>query len=257
MELGEGLYISGEVKTIEDGIAKPVLIVSHGFRGHRLWGFWPDVTTRFAEQGFYTISYDFSRVSARKEELGEQAVAEASTVSTELLDLESLISELFQGALPLSKEADTVRLALLGHSRAGGSSIIFASEHEQVKAVAVWNGGGTPSLPPRDSSNPPLSLQEQALVKDVEVNAERFNITDKFAQLQIPVLLVQGAKDNERLLAQNQFLQEAAPHQHFVSIAGGDHFFGAADPYEGSTRQLDEAVEDTIQFFKTVFSGKA
>lgn len=127
VELGDGLYISGEVKTIADGAAKPVLIVSHGFRGHKTWGFWPDVTNRFAEQGFYTISYDFSRISAKNDALGEHVVAEASTVSTELLDLETIVAELLQGVLPLSKEADVERLFLLGHSRSGGSSIIFGT----------------------------------------------------------------------------------------------------------------------------------
>jgi uncharacterized protein len=256
VELGDGLYISGEVKTIADGAAKPVLIVSHGFRGHKTWGFWPDVTNRFAEQGFYTISYDFSRISARNDALGEHVVAEASTVSTELLDLETIVAELLQGVLPLSKEADVERLFLLGHSRSGGSSIIFASEHDEVKAVAVWNGGGAPSLPPREP-NQPLSLLEQALIDDAQSNVQRFDITEKFGQLQIPVLLVQGAKDNEKLLAQNQLLQDTAPHQHFVSIAGGDHFFGAVDPYEGTTKQLNEAVEDTIQFFKSVYKTKS
>ena len=81
--------------------------------------------------------------------------------------------------LPLREEADVERLALLGHSRSGGSSIIFASEHDEVKAVAVWNGGGAPSLPPREP-NQPLSLLEQACIDDAQRNVQRFDA--KFSQ---------------------------------------------------------------------------
>lgn len=64
---------------------------------------------------------------------------------------------------------------------------------------------------------------------------------------------VRDCQDDERLLTQNRLLQDVAPKQHFVSIAGGSHIFGAVDAYEGTTLQLDEAVEETVQFSKQVY----
>ena len=252
IELGEGLFLKGEVKTVEDGAAKPVLVVSHGFRGHKDWGFWREVTSRFAEQGFYTVSFDFSRIGARNEGLDERIAAAASTVSRELLDLEALVARLREEGLPLAGQAAPERLAILGHSRSGGSSIIYASEHSEVRAVVVWNGGAVPNRP-ETAPGQVLTLQEQAILADVDSNEERYDIAGKFASLTVPALLVQGAQDNERLLTQNWLLQDVAPKQHFVSIAGGNHTFGAVDPYEGTTHQLDEAVEATVQFLKQAY----
>lgn len=252
IELGEGLFIKGEVKTVEDGAAKPVLVVSHDFKGHKDWGFWLDVTSRFAEQGFYRVSFDFSRIGARNEGLDERIAGAASTVSRELLYLEALVARLREGGLPLTGQADPERLAILGHSRSGSIIIIYASEHPEVRAVVIWNGGGVPNRP-QSAPGQELTLQEQAILEEVDSNEERFDIAGKFASLTVPALLVQGAQDNERLLTQNRLLQDVAPKQHFVSIAGGNHTFGAVDPYEGTTRHLDEAVEETVQFLKQVY----
>lgn len=252
IDLGGGHAIHGEVKAVEDGTAKPVLVLSHGYRGHKDWGFWPEVSRRFAEQGFYTVSYDFARISARNEGQDERIVAAVSTVSREVRDIEAVVGEIRKGALPLAEQADAQRTALLGHSRSGGSSIIYAAEHGNVSAIVVWNGGGAPVRLNSEPGSQP-SLQEQAILADIESSGERFNIVERFKGLSIPALLVQGDADNERLLAQNKRLQEAAPEQHFVSIAGGDHTFGAVHPYEGTTRELDEAFSETIQFLKTVY----
>ncbi|WP_062494490.1 hypothetical protein [Paenibacillus sp. 32O-W] len=59
--------------------------------------------------------------------------------------------------------------------------------------------------------------------------------------------------DSERLLAQNRALRELAPHQTFVAVPGGNHTFGAADPYEGPTDALDQAFEETAVFLKRIF----
>lgn len=49
--------------------------------------------------------------------------------------------------LPLAELADTGRIGILGHSRAGGGTIIFAAEHPEVAALVVWNGGSLPPPP--------------------------------------------------------------------------------------------------------------
>ena len=38
IELDDGSFLSGDVRTIKDGAAKPVLLIGHGFRGHKDWG---------------------------------------------------------------------------------------------------------------------------------------------------------------------------------------------------------------------------
>ncbi|WP_342563113.1 hypothetical protein NST84_26825 [Paenibacillus sp. FSL R7-0345] len=56
--------------------------------------------------------------------------------------------------------ADTGRIGILGHSRAGGGTIIFAAEHPEVAALVVWNGGSPPPRTIQDGAAEP-TLREQ------------------------------------------------------------------------------------------------
>ncbi|KAI7259327.1 hypothetical protein KC345_g10336, partial [Hortaea werneckii] len=148
LPLENGLYLEGEVRIPEGTAPKPVVLISHGFRGHKDWAFWPEVSARIAGSGFYTVSFNFSRIAARSAAgLSPAETAGAATLSRELLDLEHVLLSLQQGRLPLTEAADLTRLAVLGHSRAGGSNILFAAEHPEVKALVVWNGGSAPQPP--------------------------------------------------------------------------------------------------------------
>ncbi|MNE82737.1 hypothetical protein D3C80_1794860 [compost metagenome] len=55
----------------------------------------------------------------------------------------TLVDESFR--LPLAEQADPARLAILGHSPAGGGNFVFAAEHLEVQALVVWNGGSAPA----------------------------------------------------------------------------------------------------------------
>lgn len=137
LPLENGLYLEGEVRTPPGADPAPVVLLSHGFRGHKDWAFWPEVAGRLTDNGFYTVSFNFSGIAARRAaeaagtaesaKAAEQTAAEAAKLSRELLDLEQVQRSLQAGRLPLADRADVARLAILGHSRAGGSNIVFAS----------------------------------------------------------------------------------------------------------------------------------
>lgn len=244
----KGIRLQGEVKTLDDGKPHPVIIVSHGFRGHKDWAFWPEATNRLAEEGFYTVSYNFSRIAAKEDGLEEGIIADASTFSQELNDLETVLHAVRNGDLPRPQASDRTKVGLLGHSRAGGSSILAASEQpERISALAVWNGGPPPSrqLQPGE----PVSLLEQAVQEDWDRNERRFNIRAAFTRLRLPALLVQGDQDREPLLEQLRFFQEESPHQQYVLVEGADHTFNTVHPYEGTNVQLKTALQATIEFF--------
>jgi uncharacterized protein len=237
--LEEGLYIEGQVKTLETGTAKPVLLIAHGFRGTKDWGFWPEVSDRFAERGFYTVIFNFSRLSVPEEEV--EARAQHSTLSRELSDLKLLLEHVQGASLPFASESDTARIGVLGHSRAGSSAIILAAEQPSIKAAAAWNGGVNP--------NPPAGDPPAAILLDLDDNRERFNTPRLLANLETPALIVQGTADSERLLEGNRRLRANAPEQTFVQIEGADHVFGALHPFQGTTIHLEEALEVTLTFF--------
>ncbi|OXS52835.1 hypothetical protein B1A99_32090 [Cohnella sp. CIP 111063] len=244
--LNDDLRLRGRVKTSGDGARKPIVIVAHGFRGHQDWGFWPDVTDRFAARGYYAVGFDFSRITAAEDGLDEERASKAGTLSQELLDIDAIVRHALEGRLPFPEEADPQRSALLGHSRAGGSSIVYAGENSgRIGAVVVWNGGASPI---RSSGEPDLSPLQKAVALDYEANPARFDTAKHFAELSQPALIVQGDGDSERLLSFVNRLQELAPNQTYASIPGANHTFNASHPYEGANEALDSAFEVTIGF---------
>lgn len=250
LPLENGLYLEGEVRVPAGTAPKPVILISHGFRGHKDWAFWAEVSGRLAGSGFYTVSFNFSRIAARNlDGISPEEAAGAATLSRELLDLEQVLHSLLEGRLPLAGLADTERIAVLGHSRAGGSNILFAAEHPQVKALVVWNGGSPPQ-PQQGEGAPALTLQERAIREDQQRNKERFNLEKALGRVPAAALLIQGDQDREALLQQHAGFREQAPHHRYQSIRGADHTFGTVDPYEGSTSALNEAVASTIAFLQ-------
>ncbi|WP_150273401.1 alpha/beta hydrolase family protein [Paenibacillus tepidiphilus] len=250
LPLKNGLHLEGEIKVPQGDTALPVLLISHGFRGHKDWAFWPEASGRLAAAGFYTVSFNFSRVAARTAAgLSEQEAAEAQTQSRELLDLEELLHSLQEGRLPLAERAGLQRLALLGHSRAGGSVIVFAAEHPEVKALAVWNGGSPPVRTYGPGESP--SLPEQAIQADLAAGGERYNLERALGGLSAKALVIQGDNDREELLRQNQLFREQAPQHRYVAVAGADHTFNTTEPYTGSTPALDTALAETVAFLRT------
>ncbi len=247
----EGACIRGEVRVIEDGRAKPVLLLGHGFRGHRLWSFWPDIARRFAEKGFFAVTFDFTRIYAEEERLGDRKIAEISTLGQEITDWETLVDRLLVNGIGLEREADLGRVAVLGHSRAGTSAVLFAAEHQEIRAVVVWNGGAVPQAPTA-ADGAKLTLREEAIRNDLEVNGLRYHVSERLTELEVPTLFVQGGADNDRLLAANNDLQERYPDLSFTAIPGADHTFRAVHPYEGTTRHLDNAFEETVRFLTRV-----
>jgi uncharacterized protein len=250
LEQTDGTVLEGEVRAIRYDGRKPVLILGHGFRGHKDWAFWPDVAERFARQGYYTVTFNFARIAAAASG-GERKAAETVTLSRELEDWHAIVKAAARGKLPLAEEADPERLAVLGHSRAGTSSLLLAGERPEVKAAVVWNGGGAPIRPPAEDGRE-LTPAQRALVDDLDRNRERFDVRRVFAALDIPVLVVQGGWDSERLLEQHRALRESAPHQTYVIIPDADHQFGASDPYKGTTEALDIAFDETAAFLSRI-----
>lgn len=250
------LRIQGEVRVIEDGRRKPVVLLGHGFRAHRLWSFWPEVARRFAEQGYYTVSFDFSRIAAEEDRLDAEAVAESATFGRELADWEALVLRLRSEGLGLNEEADTERIVVLGHSRAAGSGLLFAAKGQWVQAFIAWNGGSSAPLAPVVPEGTEPSLRDQAIIADLKRNAHRYDVYGAYSELSIPALVVQGGADHERLLQSVSGLQEAYPDQSVVWIPGADHTFGAKHPYEGFTKHLEEAFEHSIRFLRRVFADQ-
>lgn len=258
------LFVRGEVRVqAANSIPRPVLIICHGFKGFKDWGSFPYIAEWFALQGFYTISFNFSGSGVHITDFDELDQFGDNTYSQEQEDLEQVLQQLLTGTLPLASYANQGQVALLGHSRGGGNSIIFAAEHETIRAVVTWNGIAHPNLfdPAFEEEarlngvayTPNARTKQQMPIRarffeDLEQNEARFHIPARLAELSIPALIIQGTADSERILRGFSQLKQAAPAQSFIEVPGANHTFGAVHPFAGTTPELESVLQDTKEF---------
>ncbi|EFM12570.1 conserved hypothetical protein [Paenibacillus curdlanolyticus YK9] len=268
LSLGNDLWLRGDVRVMQDGRVKPVVIISHGFKGFKDWGWFPYVAESLADRGFGVISFNYSRNGVKESDFDELDKFARNTFSQDQEDLSALCAALSNGELPLASNLDLQQVYLVGHSRGGGASIVYAAEHPTaIGAVAAWNSIAKPNLFDaafRDKvrlngvAYMPNARTKQLMpihadfFDDLEQNEERFNIAEHAGKLAMPLLVIQGDRDSERILTDNRLLRQSAQQALHITIAGADHTFNSGHPFVGTSDALEHAIARTAQFFHEI-----
>src|SRR5690606_6472660 len=143
LDLGkEGRIIRGDLYAAEDARRLPTLVILHGFKGFKDWGFFPYAAETLAKRGFGVITFNFSMNGVWENlfEFTELDKFARNTYSREQEDVAKIIGEIKAGLLPPDGTLDPDRLGLIGHSRGGANSLLYALEDPNVKGVVTWNG---------------------------------------------------------------------------------------------------------------------
>ncbi|WP_185819490.1 alpha/beta hydrolase family protein [Salibacterium salarium] len=264
ISLGDDLYLRGEVHAPKERTNKPVILVCHGFKGHKDWNFIPYAAEELANNGYYAIRFNFSCNGVKDNDFDELDKFAVNTYSRELEDIAVLIGQMREQKLPYSDHFDMERIGMIGHSRGGATSIIFASEHSEIKSVVCWNGvsnidffnedlkqdirknGVGYIANKRTNQNMPLKSN---ILEDIENNQERFNILSILESIHVPVLFLQGDADGKWLKEGAEKMNDAAAKHSLVRIEDGTHTFNAAHPLDEVPVQLEQALHETIYFF--------
>ncbi|WP_134700171.1 S9 family peptidase [Ammoniphilus sp. YIM 78166] len=263
--LGDDLWLRGNVHTLVNQQNKPTLVLCHGFKGFKDWGFFPYIADRLAQQGYYVVRFNFSCNGVGQTDFDELEKFAVNTYSREQADLLALMNHIKNKDLPFAQESHSKQIALLGHSRGGGNSLIFAADQPEISCVVTWNGIANVDLfddqlkkeihekgvgyiaNARTKQDMPI---RSIVLDDMALHQQRFNITDRIRSYPNPILVIQGDKDVPRLVDGAQKLNTAAPHSQLVIIEGGNHTFGAVHPFQGTTSFLEEALSVTINFLE-------
>ncbi|GFN33935.1 alpha/beta hydrolase family protein [Paenibacillus xylaniclasticus] len=274
LERGSDARIRGDVRVQAEGaegVRKPIIVLLHGFKGFKDWGSFPYAAERLALSGFAVVTFNFSHNGVGESDFDELDKFAINTHTLELGDIEAVLSAAREGRLPLAERLDTERIVLVGHSRGGGDSVLYAADHEaELRGIVSWNGiadcdlfgdefretvlrvgvGYVPNA--RTKQQMPIS---PAFFKDLDQNAERFDIVARAAAMNIPALFLQGDNDSPRLVHGFEELQQRAPQHRYVVLEGANHTFGAVHPWAGTTDDLERAIRLTVDFATEVTKG--
>lgn len=256
-----------DVRRPEDAEATSAVLVAHGFKGFKDWGFFPYLCERLAADGRLVVSFNFSLggVGPELTEFSDLDAFGRNTVTREADDLHWMLERLRAGAWTGGRPPGPV--GLLGHSRGGGVAVVVAAEAEgAVSSLATWAGiasfqrwteeqreaweteGVAYVLNARTGQRMPLG---RTLWDDLNANAERFDVLAAAKRVPAPWLVVQGSEDLAVPEAEARALSEAGPNARLLVVEGAGHTFDAVHPMQGPPPPaLDAAVDATRRHFK-------
>ncbi|MDB4949744.1 MAG: Alpha/beta hydrolase family protein [Gemmatimonadetes bacterium] len=262
-----GQPIRGDVRFLSGTTPRTAVVICHGFKGFREWGFFPALARAIAGHGHAAVTFDFSRNGVGADGVDFSALDRfgEQTHTRNLAEIRSVVDALHEGHL-LPEAPRSV--GLFGHSRGGGEAVLAAAGDPRVKAlvtwaaiatverwtpeqVAAWERGETVHIAnSRTGQQMPVG---PAYWKDVAENRERLDVLAAAARVKAPWLIVHGDADTSVSVEDAEALFAAATGDdtELFTLEGADHTFGAVHPYRGATDDLHSAADATLDWFDT------
>lgn len=252
----------------DNGLPKPVVVFSHGFKGFKDWGHFNFMAQRFAEAGFVFIKFNFSHNGTTPGDPMHFGDLKAFGNNNYIIELDDLkkVMDWSHSYTPLKPDVDLGELYLLGHSRGGGVSVIKAGEDHRVKKLVTWaavsdivnrnkqrtidtwkKDGVVYAKNARTGQDMPLYYQ---FYEHTMANKERLNIHEAAKRLSIPYLIVHGTSDEAVKLHDAEELHRACRHSKLLVLEGAGHTFGVTHPFKGTLpADAATALEKALAFF--------
>lgn len=253
-------------------LSPAVVILCHGFRAYKDWGFLPLLAARVAEEGMAAVTFSFSGsgVADRGGSFTEIERFRRNTYARELTDLARVVDwaeararrDRRGGAAggPWRDAEPPVRFGLAGHSRGGAMAILHAVGDPRVRCVATlaapsrvgvwpeecweaWRRGEPARVYDfRTRGNLPLGPD---ILADIEANRERYDLERAVAALEAPLLVVQGDRDRAVPPEEGRALAAygLSASTELRIVAGAGHSFQAGDEVRRTPAALLDMVE--------------
>ena len=243
----------------------PLVIFAHGYKGYKDWGAWNLMAQKFAEAGFFFVKFNFSHNGTTIEKPTDFADLEAfgqNNFSKEMSDYDEVLNYFCN-----HDKVDSEKIAIIGHSRGGGISVIKAFEDDRVKRLISlagvsnfkyrfptkdrfeeWkNSGVMYSENKRTHQQMPHYFQ---FFEDFERNEQRFDIQHAAQHLVKPFLIIQGTDDDAVKDKEAFLLNEWCKTSELLVLENANHVFGAKEPWTENQlpNHLQEATSAIIEF---------
>jgi pimeloyl-ACP methyl ester carboxylesterase len=269
----DGRPIHADLRSLEPGSTRPLVIVCHGFLGYKRWGFFPFLSERIASAGFHVLTFSFS-LNGVDEETGRITRPDefaANTVSREIEDLETVCRFAREGELPLTVTGEG--WGLVAHSRGSAVALLVHPNVPEVGSIVTW---ATPSRLDRYSerrkkawklhgelvfqdprADGPLRL-DYGYYEDIARHRDEFDLPRIAASLDVPHLMIHGERDAAVTVGEmRELYPDGLPGTARVEIIHGcSHTFGVKHPMGKPSRPLERAVALTVDRLRSTLHGE-
>lgn len=250
LESDEGLPIRGNLSVPTH--PRALVIVIHGFKGFKDWGFFPWMAESFCKHHIAVCRFNMSRsgIGENPETFERLDLFADDTYTVQLADLRKVVSYV--------REHSSLPLFLLGHSRGGGVALLAAREVPMLRGVITWSaiarvdrGWDEPTTAKwrRDGFLEVVNTRTQQTMRvstrvldDVEANRERLDILAAAKRLDVPLLAIHGARDESVPLSDLHDIAGAASDASVMSISTASHTYNAIHPLVHVPKELSLAA---------------
>ena len=258
-----------DVHAKDDGIPKPIIIFSHGFKGFKDWGHWGVIGDYFANHGIVFIKFNFSHNGTTLEnpiDFDDLPAFGENNFSKELADLDAVLNWVEQNENP---NFDQKNISLIGHSRGGATSILKAAKDDRVHRLITWasvdqvdyawkkpsfverwrNDGVIYAKNGRTKQNMPLNFQ---LYEDFMKNKDDFDFKQLAPTFDKPYLILHGDNDPAVPLSSAENLHKRFKNSKLKIISNANHVFNGFHPYNLTDLPAETLVlvKETLDFCK-------
>ncbi|MDQ3283369.1 MAG: alpha/beta fold hydrolase [Acidobacteriota bacterium] len=252
----EGLPIRGDLDVPER--ARALVVVVHGFKGFKDWGFFPWLTQRFTQHRLAVCRFNMSRsgIGEDPESFDRLDLFEDDTYSTQLADLRKVVAH-------AQLQMPGIPTILFGHSRGGGVALLGAQDVPRLRGVVAWSPisrcdrwdeamkaewrtrGFQEVVNARTKQVMRMSTK---MLDDYETNAKRLDIIAAVKKLTVPLLVVHGARDESVPLEEGRLIASSVDDASLLVIDRASHTFNAIHPLVHVPFELIVAAEASAHF---------
>ena len=268
----EGDFLNISTYGLENIGRLPCLIIVHGFKGFKDWGFFPYAAKYFADKGFFVITFNFSHngIGESKLEFTELNKFAENTVSLEISELAQVVNAYKSGFF--GKDIFN-KVCLIGHSRGGGVALLSSLIDSSTDAYVVWSSvasferyterqksewrkkGFIEVLNSRTNQMMRMNIEQ---LNDIEKNKTgSLSIEKAVKGLEKPLLVVHGEQDLTVPIAEAEQIYNWSNKSitDFEKIPAAGHTFDIVHPFAGSTKKFDGVLVKTQEFLVKVFTN--
>lgn len=260
-----GPPIHGDLRAPRGPTPHTAIVVCHGFKGFKDWGFFPVLSRALARRGHAVLSFNFSHngVGGDGVDFSALELFAEQTHTRNVAEIRAVLDAVYGGGLfPRAPR----RVGLFGHSRGGAECVLAASADTRVHALVTWAAVATMERW-SDAEVAAWERGERVMVRnartdqempvapsywqDLQENRERLDVLRAAPSVEAPWLIVHGDRDETVDVAEGrQLFVAAAESAELLVIEGAGHTFGATHPIGTPTDELRTAADATFRWFE-------